>query len=106
MDRTPKGITRRQLGRMGASFVLGAAAAPLLARSAKADSNALVTELPEHAALITALKYVNESTTAGQNCSGCILYTAGEGGKGKCTLFTTGMVSEKGWCASWAKKPA
>ena len=46
-------------------------------------------------------------------CSKCALFSQGgqkiagkDGAYGKCTLFSTGLVAEKGWCMSFAAKPA
>ena len=56
--------------------------------------------------MVSALQYVNESAKADQRCDNCQLYTAGEGGKGKCQLFPVGLVASGGWCSSWAQKVA
>ncbi len=103
--RTERGITRRGFHRLGAAALV-AAGTNLLPGRAGADSRELVTELEENADLVASIKYVNESEVKGQLCSGCILYQAGENGRGKCTLFQKGLVSEKGWCLSWNARPA
>jgi hypothetical protein len=72
--------------------------------AAEAGDQRLVTEIPAHATLVTSLGYVNVSPEAGQQCAGCQLYTAGDGAKGKCALFQSGLVAEKGWCKSWVKR--
>lgn len=64
----------------------------------------LVTDLAAAAPMVAALQYVNVSAKPDQNCANCQLYTAGEGGVGKCQLFPQGSVKEGGWCASWAQK--
>ena len=68
------------------------------------DGAALVSQLPEQAPMVAALQYVDVSTRADQSCANCQLFTAGEGGVGKCQLFATGVVREGGWCASWAER--
>lgn len=73
------------------------------AKTARA-AEALVTDMPENAPMVAALQYVAVSTEEGKNCGNCQLYTAGEGGTGKCQLFPTGLVAEAGNCASWAQK--
>lgn len=75
----------------------------LTAKTARAEGE-LVTDLEANAPMVAALQYVNESTTDGQNCDLCVLYTAGDGGNGKCALFPTGTVTGTGWCASFAPK--
>ena len=80
------------------------AAAPADPAPAAAGDDALVTDLAGAAGMVSALQYVNQSTKDGQECSGCQLYTAGAGGKGKCQLFPQGLVAETGWCASWAPR--
>jgi len=64
----------------------------------------LVTEIAAAGPMVSSLQYVNESPKAEQNCATCQLYTAGEGGRGKCQLFAQGLVKEKGWCISWAPR--
>jgi len=98
-------LTRRSFHRLGASFVLGVGASGLVARPLRAaDEQPLVTEIPANQAMVSALRYVNESTTAGQACAGCVLYQAGASGRGKCGLFQQGVVDARGWCGSWTAK--
>ena len=85
-----------------------AAALPVVAtvfgaRTARAADKS-VTEIEANKIMVQSLQYVAESTKEGQNCANCQLYTAGEGGMGKCQLFMEGVVAEKGWCMSWAQK--
>ena len=72
--------------------------------AAESGEERLVTEIPANATLVTSLKYVNASPEAEKRCGNCQLYTAGEGGRGKCTLFQSGLVAEAGWCQSWVAK--
>lgn len=101
---TEPGITRRDFHRLGA-VALVAAATPLFARGALAEDAKLVTEIPANEPLVNSLQYTSESEKPDQSCSNCLLYTAGEGGTGKCQLFMQGVVAENGWCMSWSKKP-
>jgi hypothetical protein len=72
---------------------------------ARAQDEKLVTELPDQAPMVTALQYVNKSAKPDQNCKLCQFFTPqGDGARGKCQLFQSGVVSAEGWCASWAKK--
>lgn len=103
-DGADHGITRRDFHRLGAA-VLVTAATPLFARGALAEDAKLVTEIAANEPLVTSLQYTSQSEKPDQHCSNCMLYTAGEGGTGKCQLFTQGVVSENGWCMSWTKKP-
>jgi hypothetical protein len=88
-----------------------AGAAMLAARPAFAQA-AMVGEKDPQA---VALGYVSDATkadkakyktyAAGQQCSGCALYTgkAGDAG-GPCGLFPGKQVAAKGWCSAFAKK--
>ena len=96
-------MDRRAFLMAGATAAAVLPGALLAARPARAEE-ALVTDMPEQAPMVQALQYVNESTMDGKNCANCQLYTAGEGGKGKCQLFPTGLVMGTGYCASWAQK--
>ena len=85
-----------------------AAALPVVAsvftaRSARAEG--MVGDIAANKTMVDSLQYVEASAKEGQNCGNCMLYTAGEGGRGKCQLFMEGTVAEGGWCMSWAKKP-
>lgn len=68
------------------------------------DGVALVSQLPEQAPMVAALQYVDASPNPDQRCANCQLFSAAEGGVGKCQLFATGFVREGGWCASWAQR--
>ncbi|MET1218567.1 MAG: high-potential iron-sulfur protein [Glaciecola sp.] len=52
----------------------------------------------------SALKYVHDSAVEGQNCANCVYIQADAGEWRPCALFPGQAVSEKGWCAAWAKK--
>ena len=98
-------FTRRELGRMG---LVGAGAILVggRVRAARADSHGPITGYEANKPVLAAVQYVEASAKEGQHCSNCLLYTAGEGGRGKCQLFMQGTVNDKGWCTSWAAKPA
>lgn len=88
--------------------VVGTLLRPALARA----EDMLVTDLAAAgdataASMVTALAYVNESTTEGQTCANCLFYKPGEGGKGKCDLIPVpgALVTEAGWCSSYSVKP-
>ena len=103
MKRFDSGMSRRDFMKTGLTAAAALPVVATLVRPGVARAE-LVTELPDQAAMVGALQYVNESTKPDQNCTNCQFYTPGEGGVGKCQLFPVGNVAEKGWCASWAKK--
>ena len=84
--------------------VLGAILRPAVARA----EGTLVTEMddPTAASMVSALGYVNESTTEGQNCANCLFYEATADGKGKCQLIPVpgALVADGGWCTSYSAK--
>lgn len=100
------GWTRREVGKLGLGLAAVVGGLALGGRRARADDTKLVTEIPENAAIVTGLQYVNESPYPDKRCAGCVLFTAGENGRGKCTLFPNGVVSATGHCMSWAARPA
>ncbi len=102
----PAGWTRREFGKLGLGLAASVGGLALGGRAARADDTKLVTEIPENAAIVAGLQYVNESADPDKVCSGCVLFTAGENDRGKCTLFPQGVVAAKGHCISWAAKPA
>jgi hypothetical protein len=101
-----QGFTRREIGKLGLGLAAAVGGLSLGARTARAQDEKLVTDMPEHAALVTGLQYANQSPYPDKQCKGCVLYTAKDDAHGKCTLFPTGLVSATGHCASWAAKPA
>jgi hypothetical protein len=76
--------------------------APGAAPAVPAD--ALVTDVPANATLVSSLQYASVTPVAGQQCDGCQLYTAVGPEKGKCALFPQGLVAARGHCTSWIKK--
>jgi hypothetical protein len=99
-----KKITRRELGKLGAGALM-AGGAILLGRPVRADSHGKITDYPDQAPVATAVQYKEKSELEGKSCENCMLFTAGEGGRGKCTLFMKGTVATAGHCTSWAAKP-
>lgn len=94
--------------------VVGAAVAPLAAallpRLARADDPHLSPDDPT----AKALGYTEDAATAksngafkpGSNCSACQFFQGHqEMPYAACTLFPGKVVSSKGWCASFTKKP-
>ena len=100
-------MNRRDFSRLGSATLLGACL-PAFARTASAahheGGEQLVNEIPANEVMVTTLQYTPNSAKDGQKCENCALFTAGEGGKGKCTLFQTGLVQSTGWCLSWSAK--
>jgi High potential iron-sulfur protein len=105
-DRDLGRVTRRELGRVGIGLALAVCGASIGVRPVRAEDAALVDELPENAALIKAISYVNQSAVAGANCGNCALYLGGAAPKGRCGLFQRGVVPVTGHCVSWIKKSA
>ncbi len=101
-----RGMTRREFQALGAAAVVAAAGA-WWTRTASAETEAegLATEYAENEMLLKGIGFVAESEKEGQQCANCMLYTAGEGGRGKCQIVQKGLVPEGGWCLSWAAKP-
>jgi hypothetical protein len=79
------------------------APAPPPAAGGAADGR-LVTEVQAMQATVTSLQYVNASAKPDQHCSNCLFYTTRTADRGKCQLFTQGLVAATGWCASWQPK--
>jgi hypothetical protein len=103
---TERKYTRRELGRMSlvGAGVLLAGARTLLPRTARAAEGP-ITEFEANKPIYTAVQYTEKSEKPDQHCSLCILYTAGDGGRGKCSLFAQGTVNNNGWCTSFSPKP-
>ena len=91
---------------------IGLAAAPFanaLLSGAASAADAVSESDPQ----ATALGYVADATKAAKRteatavCSNCNFYSgkAGEA-SGPCALFQGKLVTAKGWCTAWAKKPA
>ncbi len=104
MDDSKHSMDRRGFLRAGlaSAAALPVVASTFAARRARAEDD--VSAIAANKMMIDSLQYVEASTKEGQTCGNCQLYTAGEGGTGKCMLFQQGVVAEKGWCMSWAQK--
>jgi fructose-1,6-bisphosphatase/inositol monophosphatase family enzyme len=103
-DRRDDGITRREFHWLGSSALVAAFVAGWVRRAAT-EPHELVTDIAANKALLEGIQYVNESKKEGQHCANCVLYSASEGGLGKCQLFPQGFVKQTGWCMSWSARP-
>ncbi len=123
MSNTPRLHTSRR------GFCTGLiAAVPVLALSSRVHAQAEPTKpVDEASQMATALGYKSDASKvdlvkfpkrkeAGgdkQFCDNCMFMQktglkadGAEGVHGKCALFMDGLVNAKGWCNSWAAKPA
>jgi len=82
----------------------GAAVVPLSALVASLPSHAADPLVDPSSAAAKGLQYVSESAKADQNCSSCVLYTAGEGDMGACPLFQGSQVLGSAWCSAYVPK--
>lgn len=105
-DGAREGFTRREVGKLGLGLAVAVGGLAAGARSARAADEKLVTDIPENAAIVSGIQYVNESPFPDKHCKNCVLYTVTNDTVGKCTLFPNGVVKATGHCASWALKPA
>jgi hypothetical protein len=105
-DGGQRGFTRREVGKLGLGLAVAVGGLAASARTARAQDEKLVTDIPENAAIVSGIQYVNESPYPDKQCKNCVLYTAKDDAVGKCTLFPNGVVKGTGHCASWAAKPA
>ena len=105
-ERNQAGFTRREVGKLGLGLAAAVGGIAIGARTVRAEDEKLVTDIPENAAIVSGIQYVNESPYPDKLCKGCILYTAKDDAVGKCTLFPNGVVKAGGHCVSWAPKPA
>ncbi len=103
-NRNEVRITRREFHGLGAVAAL-TAAAPWLAAEALAAETELATDVPANKALLSSIGFVSKTEKEGQQCSGCLLYQAAEGGVGKCQIIQNGVVPAEGWCLSFAPRP-
>jgi hypothetical protein len=86
-----------------------AAAAPLAARSAFAQSK---EKVDENSAQAKSLNYRHDAKqvkdpkrTPDQFCNNCQLYQAAPTDPwGPCAIFAGNLVAAKGWCSAWIKK--
>lgn len=117
MDNSRRQFVKKSLLILGSTPILFRAQASL------AEDMPLNPTSPTAAALgysedhtkVDLKKYPKKGEPGGdkQHCSLCALYTEGgkkvagkEGAWGKCAIFPGSLVSEKGWCMSFAPKPA
>ena len=102
---------RRRLLKAGVCAVVAVPLAGLLAsRPSQAQ-----TKVDPNSQQAKALNYVEDASEAqrpeGQEdavCANCVLFvqSQAEGGYAPCQAFMNQAVSAKGWCTSWAAKPA
>lgn len=98
------GINRRNFGKLLGAGVVAVPAA------------ALIAQLPSHAEDLPlvdpesptakGLQYKAVTEVEGARCDGCLLYTASDDSKGKCTIFPANLVPAEAWCTAYVAKPA
>ena len=96
MKKQPFRLNRRKL-------LQGLAAIPvvsLLGHSGRAQAEMLGVDDP----IAKNFQYTEKSTTAGQTCANCQLYTGGSAPTGGCPLFGAKLVTADGWCNAWVAK--
>jgi hypothetical protein len=96
MKPTTPRLNRRKL-------LQGLAAIPVVAvlgHQGRAEAEMLSVDDP----LAKNFQYVEVSTTDGQTCANCKLYTGGSAPTGGCPLFGTKQVTAGGWCKAWVTK--
>ncbi len=89
-------------------LAVAATTLPLLQRMATHPAHAELPALSADNPQAKALEYVPDGTTskhalykAGNNCSNCQLFNAGNN---TCSVFPGFTVAPEGWCAAWMKK--
>ena len=102
--KTSKAIQsrRRFLRTAGAGTVLVAMSGLVASRTSRAGGH--LPKLDPSDPQATALGYVHETTTAGQQCNNCQLWQGGDKDWGGCAIFPGKEVAAKGWCKSWVMK--
>lgn len=92
-------ITRRKFISL---FAIGTVVPSLANAMSHSGDVAKVKESDNNA---KALKYVEVSAVAGQNCANCALYKASEEvGWGACVALQNNLVAKEGWCVAWVAK--
>ena len=108
-------LTRRSFFRLGLTVSAVAAAATALTscsggKPAAAGGGCADPEdmSPSETSLRQANHYVENSADAAKTCAGCTFFTLGADGAGCgiCEIYTGGPANPKGYCDSWAAKPA
>ena len=110
---TDKTLTRR--GFIGATAGAIPVTAILASRTAAAQAQKALPHLDPADPVAKALNYHLDVTKsdmskvsgfkAGSDCANCIQIQAASGAFRPCGAFPGKLVSEKGWCSAWAKKP-
>lgn len=105
MNREKSAMNRRAFVKATAVAVAGVGlVGNAQARSFVFQDEKHAREYDSNKALLDALKYVDKSEVADQNCANCQLYTATKDNMGKCQLIPNGLVAKEGHCISWTKK--
>lgn len=115
MDKktTERRLSRRDFAKAGlgaAALMVGGAILPKTGAAGHheageaAEAPEQVSDFPENAGLIGAVKYVPVSAVEGKNCSNCQLLIQREGEYGRCGLFQKGNVPVAAYCTSWIQK--
>jgi hypothetical protein len=93
-------IARRQFIQLSAVAAAGCLVRP--GKDARAEE---LPHLSEDDPTAQSLKYVNASTTEGQNCANCALVQGEDGQQWRpCQIFPGKLVNADGWCSVWAAK--
>lgn len=107
MSQPYSGASRRRFIKL---TVAGLAAAPLGA--AMVSPAAAADVVAESNPQASALGYKMDATKAAARkdakafCDTCNFYSGKAGApNGPCTIFSGNLVSAKGWCTAWVKKP-
>lgn len=99
-NKTTQGSRRCFLGQATGAAAL--VVSGLLGRTAVAGGH--LPKVDPGDAQAKAVGYVHESTTDGQKCNNCQLFTGGDAAWGGCGIFPGKEVNAQGWCKSWIKK--
>lgn len=112
-EKAERRLSRRDFTKLGlgcAAAVVGGSVLPGIAAAGHHEAGEgdgatpLVTDVPENAGLLTAVKYVAVSEVEGKNCANCQLLLLRDGDVGRCGLFQKGKVPVAAYCTSWIKK--
>lgn len=95
------GATRRALLMLAIAAPAAGYAAGAAAAGACVDLDALPSA---QKSMRSSLGFRMVSEDPKRHCSGCAFFTATDGGCGKCTLLSGGVVPPDGRCDSWAPR--
>ncbi len=91
-------LNRRSFLKLSSATLIGLTAGTYSIRSFSAEQLAVTDPLA------SAMRYVQQSATAGQTCNNCMHYGAADENKGSCVIFGGKLVAKSGWCSAWVKK--